>query len=136
MGIDKPITPQEAIDKKQALLPGLVFRVFNDAITESWDGRRAIVKQLMVAKQIADLLGITEHEVYERKYLNVQEYYRYAGWDVTYPRYQCNSTHDPEFEFLRSDQRLSDGQAKLVAAEKRIKELESNLKTTIEMKER
>lgn len=97
----KPITPAEVISKKRETIPAAVFDVFNEAITEAWNGGHAVVNQEHVALSIADRLQISKTEVYDRGYLDIEELYRAAGWTVQYDKPGYNETYPATFKFSK-----------------------------------
>lgn len=43
---------------------------------------RAVISESDLVREIAEEMGVSEDEVYRRKYLRLVEVYRRSGWDV------------------------------------------------------
>lgn len=99
--MSKPITPTEITESKAAALPNVVFEAFSDAIVAAWDGWSAKVKQASVAMVIAARLDISQAEVYNRGFLDVEPIYRKAGWKVKYDKPGYNESYEAYFEFTK-----------------------------------
>lgn len=92
----EPIKPTDIIARK----PDQVIEVFNELILKNWDGVQATVKQSEAAKKIAERMGITISDVFEKKHLNIEEVFRQSGWSVVYDKPDYNETpYDPFFCF-------------------------------------
>jgi hypothetical protein len=96
-----PIRPEEVADAKSAQLPAAVIEVFNDLITTNWSGDRATVKQEKALVMIAERLGITRQEVFDRKLLDVEHAYIKAGWKVRYDKPGWDESYEAYFVFQR-----------------------------------
>lgn len=96
---NRPITPDEVADAKQASFPDEVFQAFNGLIAEKFSGGRAVVKQDDVVERIVSKLDCTRQEVFNKGWLNVEEAYRKAGWIVEYDKPGYNETYDAFFTF-------------------------------------
>jgi|SRR5215217_7160976 len=99
----RPISPEEVGDAQRRYLPPAVFDVFNEAIAGSMNGKSARVMQNSVAKKIADRLGIERHAVFENNYLDVEEAYRSAGWEVHYDKPGYNESYEAVFVFTKGN---------------------------------
>ena len=96
-----PINPEEVQTFKDAKIPEEVFRIFNDLIVENWDGTSATVTQEIAEGRIAEVLGITRQEVYNRHLLSVEGIYRKAGWKVLYDTPGYNEEYNTYFRFSK-----------------------------------
>ena len=97
-----PITPDQAHERRQQTLPAAIIEVFNELIARNYNGRTATVSQDEAANLIAERLSISRQQVFDLHYLDVESFYREAGWDVKYdsPGY-ADATFPPYFQFRR-----------------------------------
>ncbi len=91
--IIQPIKPSEV----KSIKPNEVLQAFNELIQEHWEGERACVKQDYAADLISKKLNISKEKVFEKKYLDVEEIYRDAGWKVTYNKPGYNENWYPAY---------------------------------------
>ena len=96
----KPISPDEIVIS----LPDEVIEVFNELLKKNWRGESTTVTiyQTDVADLVASAMNISRNEVFNRRYLDVEEYYRKAGWRVSYEKPAYNESFRAYFEFSRS----------------------------------
>jgi len=90
----KPITPDDLADRE---FPDEVIEAFNELIVEG-AGR---VVQREVVDRIVSKMCVTDGEIFEKGWLNVEETYRKAGWDVVYDKPGFNETYRAFFMFTR-----------------------------------
>lgn len=89
-----PIKPSEI--KKS--IPEFVFDCFNKLINKNFDGHSAVVGQ----KEVTDLLGkfgIVSENAFSQHWLDVEQDYRNAGWDVQYEKPGYNEPGDAYYTF-------------------------------------
>lgn len=103
----KPITPKQAEKKQHELkdIPDFIFEAFNQKIAESYDKGTAIVYQNDIMNMVADNDDDSKpnrDEVFANHWLDVEEHYRKAGWEVTYHKTPYYSTDSCWFEFKRN----------------------------------
>lgn len=97
----EPIKPNDVLLISK---PDQIIEVFNKLIIENWDGGQAIVKQKEAAERIAKRVNITSKDVYEKKYLDIEESYKQKGWRVTYNKPGYNEhPYDPYFCFSKKE---------------------------------
>ena len=96
-----PITPKEVVDSKITAIPEAVFEIFNDAIVKNFKDGTAIFKQHDIVLDITEALNITIIQVFERGYLEVEEVYRNAGWNVRYSKPGPNENYHAFFQFTK-----------------------------------
>lgn len=94
----QPIKPEEVIAEKARNFPGLVLESFNELITKNFCNGSAIVKQndvieLMVKK------GLNENEILSQGWIDVENLYRKAGWQVDYDKPASDEVCDAYFKF-------------------------------------
>lgn len=78
-----PIKPE---DVKDAPVPEEVVQVFNDLIQKHWDGKEARIEQSEVLLAVCLAMGISKHQVFDKKLLDVEKVFRQAGWGVIYDK--------------------------------------------------
>lgn len=93
-----PITPSEAKGLyKGRPIPEAVFESFNELLSKKGSNYITIkqndVVNLMVAK------GLDKNEIFEKNYLDIEDYYRAMGWKVEYDRPGYNETYEAYFTF-------------------------------------
>ncbi len=96
-----PIRPDEVINARLNSMPDEVFEAFNQQISQSFDGRRAVVKQKDVIKVLKQK-GFQEEQVFKNGWLDVEGMYRKAGWSVKYDKPGYNEDYDAYFEFSKA----------------------------------
>lgn len=99
----KPITPDGAIKSAKPDIPPEVFEVFNELIVKGMAASgTSRVSQNEAVMAVATKLMITRAEAFSRKLLDVEDYYREAGWDVEYHKSPYYNDSDPDFIFRKS----------------------------------
>jgi hypothetical protein len=77
----KPITPEEVI--ANYTLPDSVIQGVNEMIQETWDAKRAHIKQDALIKKILSIdKELTRKVLFEKNYLDIEDTYRKLGWAV------------------------------------------------------
>ena len=97
----KPITPEEVVSQKTALVPDEVIKCFNELIVKNWCGTSAVVNQNDAAEKIADALGISKRDVFLRQLLDIEDLYNKAGRKVLYDKPTFNGTYGAYFTFSK-----------------------------------
>lgn len=96
----KPITPSEAKSKKISLIPEIVIECFNELISRKLDiYGSATILQKDVVNLIESRSDLTASQIYSNKYLDVEDYYRKAGWKVVYDKPAYCENYDAFFVF-------------------------------------
>lgn len=103
----KPIEPSvKALTKKQLSeniknrsFPQFVIQAFNECIEESKLKKSNTVLQKTVVSRIMKLGKVSSKEIFENNWLDVEDFYRKAGWAVRYDKPAFNETYEPYFEF-------------------------------------
>ena len=89
----KPITPKEIEAYRQ--IPDEIFVAVNSLIAEKFNGNYATVKvNEIIARLDLQKMGTNRNTVIT-KYLNIENHYRNAGWEVEYDQ---PSYGDDDFE--------------------------------------
>jgi hypothetical protein len=94
----KPISPHEVLPRRLELIPPIVFEIFNELITKNFDGRRASVAQCDVVERLI-AQGHERSAIYENRWLDIETYYKKAGWRVHYDKPAYNESYAPFFVF-------------------------------------
>lgn len=97
----KPISPNEVTKAKAKLVPDEVLEVFNELIAINFDGHSSRVEQDAVASLVAMKMNIRRDAVFAQKYLDVEDIYREAGWEVYYDKPGYNETYGAYFRFTK-----------------------------------
>lgn len=102
-----PIKPSEVFEAKRNSLPDFVLIAFNALITEQWDGARSVVHQkAVVARIIEESRGTTTPgQIFEKKWLEVEDIYRKEGWEVKYDKSGWDESYDAFFVFSKKKNR-------------------------------
>jgi hypothetical protein len=97
----KPITPAQAGYKKGKTIPDAVFNAFNQLIQEKLGEAGAVtIKQNEVMERILKLQpGLSRQEIFNKHWLDVEPFYRKAGWHVEYDKPGFNESYDAYFVF-------------------------------------
>lgn len=97
--MSKPITPREALKKKEERLPDEVFDAFNEMIADNLRDGVATFKAKDVAALIRSKLQIKGEQVYDKGYMDVEPLYRKAGWKVEYDQPAYCESYDATYTF-------------------------------------
>lgn len=103
----QPITPDEAVVRKGAIIPDFVIESFNELIAENLTlSGRAVISQDDVVSRILSkcTLATDRQSIYERKWLDVEPLYRAAGWHVVYDKPAYYESYEPTFTFTKPTQ--------------------------------
>ncbi len=96
-----PIRPDEIAKQKKNDFPDTVFLAFNEHIAKKFTNKSAVVFQDDIVADIAQRLGITVQAIFENGWLNVEEIYREAGWEVEYDKPGYNESGQAFFRFTQ-----------------------------------
>lgn len=82
------------------VFPEFVIQAFNDEIIAVSNGRVATVDQNKVMDRILTLKPeLTRNQIFDNKWLDVEEFYRKAGWKVEYVKPLYYETFTAYFVF-------------------------------------
>lgn len=87
----EPITPNEVLRKRNGRIPPVVFEVFNEFIINTLVGSSATVYQDEVV-QVLTYRGLNRAEIFAKHWLDVEDEFRKAGWNVTYEKPSYNES--------------------------------------------
>ena len=96
----KPITPQEVIDSPKRI-PEEIIKVFNDLIIKNWRGRSSVIKQSEIVNKIVRYTKYSKDEIFANGFLEVEEIFSKAGWEVVYDKPGWNESYEANFEFKK-----------------------------------
>jgi|SRR3989338_165418 len=96
----KPIRPNEVGKLRENGIPDAAFEAFNELITKNFTGSSAIIKTKDVVKLMIEK-GLNQNDIYDNGWLDVENVYRAAGWNVVYDKPGYNEAYDAYFEFKR-----------------------------------
>ncbi len=103
----KPITPDEVVKVKKTIIPNEVIEAFNECIAENWsDGSANFTQKSVVEKIMEKFLakGKDPHiknDIFSKKWLDVEEIYAEAGWEVDYDKPGYREDYDADFTFIQ-----------------------------------
>jgi hypothetical protein len=87
-----PITPAEAEERRKVNIPGFVIDVVNRLIVEN------VTPNGTATVLVSDIKAALHHG-YRKEWLDFEELYREAGWEVTYDGPAYNETYPAYFKF-------------------------------------
>lgn len=111
----EPIKPIDVISARKTFLPENVIESFNEMITKHFTGdsakfRQAEVVELILSKMNKDCENgavlVSAQEIYDNKWLNVEDVYESAGWKVDYDKPGYNESYGPTFEFKKNARKI------------------------------
>jgi hypothetical protein len=94
-----PITPQEVQLKRKKVFPKEIIDVFNSFIILNWNGQKSVVKQSSIINYIKAKMDITDEEIFDKHYLDIEEIYKEVGWVVEYNKPTWDETFEAYFVF-------------------------------------
>lgn len=99
-----PLRPDQLLAEKVEIIPDEVFTVFNGLIAENARRGEATVKQFDAVGRLVEM-GFDRREIYDKKWLDIEDIYRAVGWTVVYDRPGYNETYEPFFVFTAPKER-------------------------------
>lgn len=103
----KPITPEEAMKGRDGTeFPSEVIASFNELIKKNLKGKSAVIKRNEVISLILSKFAknkkyaaLTDHEICDHNWLNVEFLFRNLGWKVVYDQPAYCENYEAYFEF-------------------------------------
>lgn len=92
-----PIKPEEILAAQY--FPDEVIHAFNELIALNYCDGRAVIKQSDVLLRLEAVFS--RQTVVDNGWLNIEELYRSAGWNVDYDKPGLYETYQATFIFLR-----------------------------------
>lgn len=94
--------------RKVVQIPDEVIEVFNDLIAKHFNGVYATFMQeeavKLILKKFArkpEMAMVTRDKIFDDKWLDVEDIYRQAGWDVEYDKPAFNESYPASFTFAK-----------------------------------
>ncbi|RWZ87221.1 MAG: hypothetical protein EO766_11885 [Hydrotalea sp. AMD] len=96
-----PITPQEVVKRRLNSIPGIVIDIINDLIVKNWkhSSNWAIVKQDDIVTAIATTMNVSNQEIFNKGWLEIEDLYREVGWQVLYDKPDSDEIGAAYFRF-------------------------------------
>lgn len=89
---------------KVSHIPDVVFECFNKLIAKNLStGGRSTVRKIDVVALIVSSSQLTPTELHNNKYLDVEYFYRKAGWKVGYESPDRGEDYEPYYTFSSVD---------------------------------
>lgn len=99
--MSKAISPDEVTVKSKMKFPNYVVDSVNKLIQKNWDGFHALIEQDEIIAEILKHKKCTRDQIFERHLLDFEDFYRAAGWKVTYYKQPYYETADDYFVFKK-----------------------------------
>lgn len=79
-----PIRPEDAVHAK--IIPEAMFDAFNEEIVQNMEssGEARVTQLYVLSRFLAKEPNVTKEEVFQKKWLDVEDAYRAVGWRVEY----------------------------------------------------
>ena len=98
----KPITPEQALNIKEASIPDEVYEAFNELLAEGIStAGYCTIYQNEAIKRIQSKIECERAEVFSKGWLDVEKQYIKAGWEVEYDKPGYNESYDAYFKFSK-----------------------------------
>lgn len=101
-----PLTPEEARDKKSRRIPDYVVRAFNELIVKNITAANvAYIKQDDAIEHVIGVgramygLSLSKNDIIEENFLDVEDLFESAGWDVKYDSPSIGDSYPASFTF-------------------------------------
>lgn len=96
----EPLKPSEVVAKKKILLPDDVIEVWNNILAQECNSKYTTIYQDDVVKALV-AKGYSRQEIHKKKYLDIEDIYREAGWKVEYDKPGYNESGPATFKFIK-----------------------------------
>jgi hypothetical protein len=98
-----PITPDEVVSEKLNQIPDEVIAAFNKLIAKNWNGVYSIFRtrdtqEFIIEEFLKNGKSITINQI-DSSWLDVEDIYRKAGWEVTYDQPGYNESYAATYKF-------------------------------------
>ena len=98
----EPIKPSDVISKKTKVIPAYVIEVFNMMIIEKFTNGSAALKQKETVERIKERMKLqASKNIFSINWLDVEDIFRKAGWEVEYDKPGFNESYDATFTFSK-----------------------------------
>lgn len=78
-----PISPEECIAAQYTIVPEWVIDLFNDLITQKWDGTKSVISEKYVEESI-NSKGYSFNKARNGGMLKIEPLYARKGWNVRF----------------------------------------------------
>ena len=96
-----PIDPNEIQGEKNKTIPDKVIAIWNEMLIEKWKGYSVTIKQDDAVERIAKTPDIPRNDVFKLDYLEIEDIFRKAGWEVYYDKPGFNESGYAIFRFTK-----------------------------------
>jgi hypothetical protein len=100
----KPISPAEALLQKAAQIPDVVYEAVNAILTQKVQSSLIVIIQDDLIDKILELspdTNLTRSLIFENHWLDIEDVYRAAGWDVKYDKPAYCDDYKAHFVFSK-----------------------------------
>lgn len=99
----KPVSPDDVSKKKRANIPGFIIEAVNVLIIMKYSEstNSSVVKQEDIVDAIVSKGLTTRDEIFNKKWLDIEQLYESCGWIVTYDKPAYCETYPATFEFKK-----------------------------------
>lgn len=95
----RALSPQEIMELKQEMTPPVVLDTVNRLLAENINqSGYATIKQDIILKAL-EATGLNRREIFDKHWLDFENQYREAGWEVTYNSPSYDESFDAYFNF-------------------------------------
>lgn len=94
----KPITLDE-VGLSTSYIPDKVIEIVNNHISRKYSHGSACILQQDIVKDICETMQVTETEIYRNQWLDFENIFRKAGWDVDYDKPGYCESYSASFTF-------------------------------------
>ena len=101
--MNRPITPEE-LEQEIKFIPEFVYEAVNNLLIKEF--RKTSICAIIYQSDIIDEIKriqpeTTRNEIFEKGWLNFEQHYRNAGWEVKYDKPGYNEDYDAKFTFQK-----------------------------------
>lgn len=97
----KPITPEDAAQRKVELIPDFVYEVVNDLIAKKLNSNQAIIYVDEIVDVLNTKFNVSSQACFDNHYLDIEKSYRDSGWIVAYDQPTYNESFKAYFKFTK-----------------------------------
>lgn len=102
--IIQAITPEEAVELSKESIPPEVLTTVNRLIAEKLRRGKAFILQKDIVATL-EIAGMKRSDIFQKHWLDFEEVYRDAGWNVTYDAPGWNESYEASFSFEPREKR-------------------------------
>lgn len=96
----KPVSPDEVLQLKTETIPDVVFETFNELIVERAQRGTIVISQSEVVDKLVER-GLERSEIFNRHWLDIEDAYKAAGWQVLYDKPGYNESYEATWTFSK-----------------------------------